>query len=379
MLNHLQAVSRLLVRASIALFTAVVLLLLQSAFWSNRVSGWMQIVLLTTALLSYFRPQYGLLALAALVPFGRIGSGTLDSQMRGAEALVLAFLAGALVRGWTLREFRSFPSTRLETAALIFGFIVAASCVEQIWFLQIRETSWPFLQELLTYASRNTLTSYRGFRHALQRHAVLEGRALLCLTVRFCSDQAAVGRRVVVMIVVGAVGTVLLTLGYGLAAFFRLGPAQLTVVEFFSLERWSVHVGDVNAAGSFFAMAMFIAFGHAPENRKHFLLWSFSGILLAGALWLTYSRTALVAAVLVVVCLLATALLGRIIGIGKTIAITAIGLTGMMVAAWRLAPHQYFGAGAENAVGVRRVFLEVTGKMWPNRFIWTGNRTVGLW
>ncbi len=145
MLNHLQAVSRLLVRASLALFTAIVLLLLQSAFWSNRVSGWMQIVLLATALLSYFRPQYGLLALAALVPFGRIGSGTLDSQMRGAEALVLAFLAGALVSGWTLREFRSFPSTRLETAALIFGFIVAASCLEQIWFLQIqRDFPWPF-------------------------------------------------------------------------------------------------------------------------------------------------------------------------------------------------------------------------------------------
>ena len=120
MLNHLQAPSRLLVRASIALFTAIVLLLIQSAFWSNRVSGWMQIVIITTALVSYFRPRYGLLALAVLVPFGRIGSGTLESQMRGAESLVLAFLAGVLVRGWTLREFRSFPSTRLEIAALVF-------------------------------------------------------------------------------------------------------------------------------------------------------------------------------------------------------------------------------------------------------------------
>src|SRR3989337_3813551 len=100
MLNRLQALSRLLIRASLAVFTAVVLLLIQSAFWTNRVSAWMQAIILATALLSYFRPHYGLLALAALVPLGQVGSRTLDSQMRGAEALVLAFLAGALMRGW---------------------------------------------------------------------------------------------------------------------------------------------------------------------------------------------------------------------------------------------------------------------------------------
>ena len=128
-IDTLYSVSRLLIRASLALFTGVVLLLIQSAFWSNRVSAWMQAIIFATALLSYFRPHYGLLALAALAPLGQVGSRTLDSQMRGAEALVLAFLAGALVRGWTLREFRTFPSTRLHIAALIFGFVVAASCV----------------------------------------------------------------------------------------------------------------------------------------------------------------------------------------------------------------------------------------------------------
>src|SRR5688500_12382661 len=155
MLNRLQAPSRLLIRASLALFTGIVLLLIQSAFWSNRVSAWMQAVVLTTALLSYFRPQYGLLALAALAPLGQVTSRTLDSRMRGAEALALAFLAGALLRGWTLREFRSFPSTRLETAAVMFGFVVAASCVEQIWLNQVRQDFvWPFAQEALGYASR---------------------------------------------------------------------------------------------------------------------------------------------------------------------------------------------------------------------------------
>ena len=135
MIDTLYSVSRLLIRASLALFTCVVLVLIQSAFWSARVSAWMQAIIFAIALLSYFRPHYGLFALAALAPLGQVGSRTLDSQMRGAEALALAFLAGALVRGWTLREFRTFPSTRLHVAALIFGFVVTASWLEQIWLI----------------------------------------------------------------------------------------------------------------------------------------------------------------------------------------------------------------------------------------------------
>ena len=130
----------------------------------------MQAIIFATALLSYFRPQYGLLALAALAPLGQVGSRTLDSQMRGAEALALAFLAGALVRGWTLREFRTFPSTRLDIAALIFGFVVAASCLEQLWLIADPDGfAWPFAQEVLSYASRNYITSFSGFGMLLPR------------------------------------------------------------------------------------------------------------------------------------------------------------------------------------------------------------------
>jgi O-antigen ligase len=363
MLNHLQAASRLLARASLALFTAVVLLLIQSAFWSGRVSAWMQIVILATSLVAYFRPQYGLLALAVLAPFGRIGSGTLDSQMRGAEALVLAFLAGVLVRGWTLRGFRSFPSSRLETAALVFGLVVAASCLEQIWFLQIqRDFPWTFAGELLTYASRNYLTSLRGFGMIFRAMLLLEGLALLCLTVRYARAQAAYGERVVVAIAAGSVAVVLFTFAYILDQF-RESPLTVSFLEYFTLERWAVHISDVNAAGSFFAMAMFIAFGLALRNRRYSRLWWAGGLLLAGALLMTFSRTALVAVALVTAFALAAATLGRAIGVARTIAATGVVLTALMVGAWNVLPHEYFGAGAVTAVTVRRLFLEVTGRM----------------
>ena len=193
MIDTLYSVSRLLIRASLALFTCVVLVLIQSAFWSTRVSAWMQAIIFAIALLSYFRPHYGLFALAALAPLGQVGSRTLDSQMRGAEALVLAFLAGALVRGWTLREFRTFPSTRLHVAALIFGFVVAASCVEQIWLMQIqRDFAWPFCRRCLTYASRNYLTSFR-VRKLLPRDAAARGTGAsdLCRSIRARVDPTS--------------------------------------------------------------------------------------------------------------------------------------------------------------------------------------------
>lgn len=73
----MQAASHPCVRASLAVFTVIVLLLIQSAFWSARVSGWMQAIIFAMALLSYFRPHYGLLAVAALAPFAQVGSRTL--------------------------------------------------------------------------------------------------------------------------------------------------------------------------------------------------------------------------------------------------------------------------------------------------------------
>ena len=269
MLNRLQAASHLLIRASLALFTGVVLLLIQSAFWSNRVSAWMQVIIFATALLSYFRPQYGLLALAALAPLGQVGSRTLDSQMRGAEALVLAFLAGALVRGWTLREFRTFPSTRLGIAALIFGFVVAASCLEQIWFMQIQtDFAWPYragASEIREPQLHHVISRVSDilFRAML----LLEGMALLLYTARYARQQPRFAERLVVMIVAGAAGTAMLTIWHVAAELMETGQARARFMEFFAANRWTVHVSDVNAAGSFFAMGMFIALGMALQEE----------------------------------------------------------------------------------------------------------------
>ena len=360
----LETLGRSVIRASLVLFTGVVLLLIQSAFWSSRVSAWMQAIIFATALLSYFRPHYGLLALAALAPLGQVGSRTLDSQMRGAEALVLAFLAGALVRGWTLREFRMFPSTRLEIAVLIFGFVVAASCIEQIWLMQIQmDFAWPFAQNVLSHASRYYLTSSRGFGLLFRAMLLLEGMALLMYAARYVRQYPQFGERLVVMIVVGAAGTALLTVWHVAAELMNTGQAQGRFVEFFAAQRWTVHVSDVNAAGSFFAMGMFIALGMAVRRSPYRFAWIATTCLLAGTTWMTHSRTAIAAVLLVLICIAAAVTVGRNIGVAKTIAVTAAASIALAVALWHYLGPRYFGGGAQRAIRIRWLFLGTTWRM----------------
>jgi len=363
-IDTLYPVSRLLIRASLALFTCVVLVLIQSAFWSARVSAWMQAIIFAIALLSYFRPHYGLFALAVLAPLGQVGSRTLDSHMRGAEALVLAFLAGALVRGWTLREFRTFPSTRLHVAALIFGFVVAASWLEQIWFAQIQsDFAWPFLQEVFAYASRNYLTSFQGFGSLFRAMLLLEGLALLIYVARYTRERPEFGQRLAVMIVAGAVGTAMLTVWHVSAELIRTGQVQERLMEFLAARRWNAHISDINAAGSFFAMGMFIAFGMALQRSHYRFAWIAAACLLGLTTWMTHSRTAIAAVLLILVCLAASAMLRGLVSVKTAVAIAATGSVVLMVALWNYLGPGYFGQGAQSAIRVRWLFLGTTWRM----------------
>ncbi|MES1254081.1 MAG: hypothetical protein ABUS56_00620, partial [Acidobacteriota bacterium] len=210
-MNRLDTVARALILVLGALFTAAVLLLAQSALRADGVSLATKIVLVSAALLACIRPRMGLLALAGLVPFGDVGSLVLGSWVRGAEALVLASLAGALVHAWWSGRVRSFPSSGPELAALVFGLIVAASCVEQLWVSQVqRDFWWPFLQDLAAYASRDYLVQYRGFGALFYALLLLEGLALYVWTDDACRRDRGFATRLVGMVAVGATGAAML-------------------------------------------------------------------------------------------------------------------------------------------------------------------------
>ena len=361
MLNHLQAATRLLIRISIAIFTAIVLLLIQSAFWSGAVSVWMRAIIVATALLAYFRPQYGLLTLVAVVPLGQVGSRTLDSSMRGAESLVLAFLAGALVRGSTLREFRTFAATWFETAALIFAFVVVASCAEQLWLLQIqRDFPLQFAQTTLTYMSRDYLAFFGSYGAIVRAMMLLEGLGLLLCAAQYVRSSPEFAHRLVAMLVIGGASTALLTVRDAIAEFMRPGEAEAGVLNFFAHHRWSGHIADVNAAGSYFVMTLFIALGMAARKDARRLPWVAAAIVLALTTLATGSRTAVAAAGVVGIIFLAWIARRRPSFVWRA-AIAAVALLALAGSIYLIT--RTTGAAASQALSIRWAFLKTTAAM----------------
>lgn len=360
----LENMGRFVVRGLIAVFTAVVLLLFQSAFWTTAVSPAMSAVLIAVAVVAYFRPHIGLLLVAAFTPLGRLISHLLGSPLRCAEALVLAFLAGALLHGWAQHGFRRFPSNRLHIAALVFGLIAVASCIEQLWFLQLqRDFPGAFALQLIDYATQHYLTSFRGFGTIFHAALLLEGMALLLYGVHYCETRSDFAPSLLRMVVCVTVGVAVLNIAFFANELMDTGEPGARFVEFVTSGRFSAHIGDVNAAGSFLVMGLFVAAGMAVVEHRHRALLALGCVAILAAIWLTSSRAAVFSVLLVVMAAAATAAIAR----SRKPMVTALVSLSIMVTVglitFRYLPSHFFDSNAARAANIRLMFLATTARM----------------
>ena len=347
--------SGLAARISTAIFTAVVLLLLQSVFWASEVPIAMKAVFIGVAVLSFFRPLNGLLVLAALAPLAGAWGPLLAGRVRGAETLVLAFLAGALVRGWTLHRFRHVPHDPLHAAAGLFGAIVAASCVHQLWLSGGRE--------VFSRLGGYYLSSFRGLGMVFNAMLLLEGLALLLYVVHYCRTRPLFPSRLLRMLMFGALGATALNLVFFANELLDTGEPVGRLVELFVGQRWSAHVGDVNAAGSFFAMMLVIAFGIAIKAPAHRMAWGAAGLTVGLVLWMTASRSAMAAVLVVGAVSAAMRIFARPMSRRQSAAI-AVGVCAVLVViATRYLPAQSPNASPSRALNIRWLFLLTTWRM----------------
>jgi O-antigen ligase len=366
-ISHLPAsidtISRRLILVLLAVFTAVVLLLVQSTLWSNAVTVWMRVIIVMTALVAYFRPHYGLLIVAALAPVSQVISRLVDSQLRAPEALVLAFLAGTLVRGWTLQELRRFRGTRLELVALIFALLVAASCVEQLWVLQIRsDFVGPFLLSVLDYSVNGYLSSLRGFGMVFHALLLLEGAALLVFASYFCRERAGFAGRLAVALAIGAVGASVVNIWYFGRHATQTADSAGSVLQLLG-QRWTAYVADINAAGSFFAMTMLLAIGFGLFKRSRRVAWLLTAIPLGVALWLTASRTAIAAVAATTASVTGVVMLKKLRSRSAAFVISVACILALAATIWRFFPAPFTDSTASTAIVIRRLFLQTTARM----------------
>ena len=307
MRGAIEGLSRTTLVALVTVVTALLGLLAQSPFWLDAVPWVFKLVVVSLVVLSFFRPHDGLLVVAGLSALGLTAGRFIDSPARGSEALVLGFLVGWLL-GWT-RDRRRWSGGSLNLPVLLFSLVILASLVEQLWFLQIQtDFPKPFLQGLWRYVSRDYLgRPMMGFGMVRTAALLIEGLGLCVAVVALSRTNNTFVQKLIRMTLAGAMGAAALNVIYALMEVIRSGDWSTELVSMFLYRRWTAHVGDVNAAGSYFAMVLPLVIGAASVTRgRHRMLLAAGGALIGLALWMTGARAAQAGLLVVMVLVIAS-------------------------------------------------------------------------
>ncbi len=294
-------------------------LLCQSVFWSQANPVALKAVVVGAALLAAFRPRAAMLALAAVVPLGRVIFPLIfpETSVGITEVLALAFLAG-----WGVSRLRGAAHHGQSPSGLVLGSmfaaVVVASLLVDIGILRYWKDYWqPFLGRLFTYFTRDYLNvgiefrpwanSFGGLASAATAALFLEGLALSRAAEVLCEEHPSFGRRLLGTLTIAAVGTAVLSVGAAFQLSSTEGRSLLSVVQ---TSRIAVHVTKVNTAASYFVLFIPVLIGlgvwsaqsrpRRPSMRA--VTWTAAAVgggLLLAALWLTGTRSALLAGVVV--------------------------------------------------------------------------------
>ncbi|MEW5984239.1 MAG: O-antigen ligase family protein [Acidobacteriota bacterium] len=294
--------SRVVAGCARTLVPAGCILAWQSLFWIGEIPAWTKVGYVGLTLLSAARPADGLLAVAGLAILGGPLAGLTGAiPNRGPESIVLAFLTGWLARVIWRRERNVERPEGLSTLTMAFGALVVASLlVTEV----VRQRSWgpplgygAFLfHELVRHYLDVVRPSLSAF---YESGLLLEGGLLLMAAVALSRRAPDLPMRLLRMLVVStAAAAVLSCVRLAMGMLRNVDPMSLVWRTFTEL-RLTFHVSDVNAAGSHFAMVIVALVGMVLSARRLSWVWSLAWLPLLPAVWLTGSRAAVLAILLV--------------------------------------------------------------------------------
>ncbi|HXW05568.1 MAG TPA: O-antigen ligase family protein [Vicinamibacterales bacterium] len=274
---------------------AVSLALLVSLGQLDRVPASLPFVLLGLSGLTAWRPEYGLAVLGLTVPLASWLGRNWDYYVAWSEAVVVAFAAG-----WFLRRLFGRDRVRddLDPPVQIGAAVILASLL-----VGMATSNWRLTGEPLSAASLEAFGReyfvVAGSADVLDAAMRLLESLLLFRVASLCAMRnAVVAPRLARFAVVGAAAAGALNLWrLGKSAWRAESPA-LVFLSYLATVRENVHFPDLNAAGSYFVLALAAAIGLArlPGSRW----WASAALPIAGALWVTGSRAALICGVLAI-------------------------------------------------------------------------------
>ena len=248
-------------------------------------------ILAGVAILSFVRADWGLPAVAALMPIAWFSAThAWNPQVVWAEALACAALVGLGIHACRTRT--AIPRA-IAAPAAVFGAIVLASLVATLCVLQLRDgpAFWPRIVDRIVL-SYFTDRSLKGVHAGV---LLLEGTLLFAHAARL-GTRPGMLRRVAAGTALGGAAAALCTLDRLAEAAARRTPFWTSLVDLAGQLRWNVHYTDYNAAGSYYALAVLVAAALAVSSAgARRAIWTMATVLAGLALWLTSSRIALLA------------------------------------------------------------------------------------
>lgn len=352
-----------ILRATVGAGSAALIAVLLSGLWRLAlVSPAGRAALAAYVVAGVAAPRAALLILAAAIPIVSMMTvlvGVALAPAAATEALVLCLLFGRAVRS-VVRPTGAFE--RAELAALAFAAIAVASAAALVPVIDARTAGTvSFTRGAATVIVRDYFLRTADVRPIHDAALIAESAALFIVARRAAAD-AAFRLSLLRMLVAGATAAAvfnivrLLTVSARAEAF---GPALLNGLR--SL-RINVHHGDLNAAGSFFALFLCVAVGFA-KGQQGWWAWP-AAAALGTALWLAGSRSALAAlAVAALGLFMWTAIRGRHAAV-RRVAVGSTAVTLAVAAAVILLwPREGANMAMGGAVGYRVELWNAAARM----------------
>ena len=347
---------------SIALVGRVVLLVIicilaQSILWSPDANIILTIFAVGLALVSFWKPEYGLLIVAVVAPLGLIINRTLDADpVRTSESFVLAFLAGVMLHRIVSKKTRHDDSPTHPWLYLLL-IVVVGSCVAQLVTQQLwQDYPASFFNQVFSYLA----TGYHGqvgdlriwvrpasFEYIATTILFVTGILLALITESTIGQHKQTARRVAAALVLGACVASVLSAILGIQTFETVadgfttdssdsqeyGVARTFMSMIASDTRWAGFTGKVSSAGSFFVLIIGIAVGGIRKQSRFSPLWLTGAIATTLMLLLSGSRAALGAAVVTLITLYGFQLIQSETSQRKQLVWSALGVTVLIAVA----------------------------------------------
>lgn len=351
----------------------LILWLLQSALGTSRLPLSLRFVVAAVAAIAAVAPGPALVAVAFLAPIGYALVTLVWNAYPFAlpEALVLAFFAGYL---WSQREAFVGATRSVDPVSLpsmLFSVVVLGSCVVQATILQTwREYPLPYLMDLARYLRTDYMTALTDPRAWLDGRGFLSVAALLLESIalmrccrRLCTEQRRLAR---------SVAAALVASGVLAAAIGLLEPIAMARESHESLwhvlmsQRWSTPaLPSLNTAGPFYMLLGALGVAGAAANGAFAWLWLLGAGIAFGAMWLTQTRSAIVASLAVVAAMGAWTFSRRFrrgpspwIAVSTVVVAAAVGIVLVF-----LNPGHILAEGINRSLRFRVLFAEVGLRM----------------